>query len=264
MPTLNLSRTMRAERQPRMQDLPDEDRPRERLWARGADTLSDAELLALVLRSGRRGESALHLATRLLADFGGVRRIATAGLEELAAYPGVGPAKAASLVGALNLAGRAARPEPKRTPIKRPEDLASVAAEELRGARRERVVVLVLDSGHRLKRVVRVSDGFLDRSSLLLREVFSAVLRHDGKAFALAHNHPSGDPTPSAEDRKATHDLGLAARTLGLRFLDHVVVTDTAWESVLDGKTRVRRQTHGPEEQSIDDHRASAPKRSSL
>jgi DNA repair protein RadC len=223
---------------PRMQDLPGEDRPRERLWAKGPEALSDAELLALVLRSGRPGESALRLATRILADFGGVRRILLAGPEELAAYSGVGAAKAASLVAALHLASRAARRSPELVPVKRPADLAAVAAEALAGARRERVVVLVLDSGQRLRQIVRVSEGAIDRSLFPIREILNAVLRHDGRAFAIAHSHPSGDATPSTHDQEATEAIAQAAQTVGLRFLDHLVVADGEWRTVGSIATR--------------------------
>lgn len=218
---------------PRMQDLPDTDRPRERLWAKGPEALSDAELLALVLRSGRPGESALRLATRMLADFGGMRTIAMAGPEELAAYPGVGAAKAASLVAALHLAHRAARRGHKPVSVKRPADLAAIAAEALFGARRERVLVLVLDSGQRLKRVVPVSEGSIDRSLFPIREILNAVLRHDGRGFAVAHNHPGGDTTPTSHDLGATRALKQAAEATGLRFLDHLIVTDGGWQSAL-------------------------------
>lgn len=222
---------MGARPQPRMHDLPDEDRPRERLWARGPDALSEAELLALVLRSGRPGESALALAQRLLADFGGIGRIVMARPEELMAYPGVGAAKAASLVASLHLAIRADRRGPNPVPIKRSEDLVSIAAQELRAATRERVLVFVLDSGHCLKRVVPVSEGSIDRSLFPIREIINAVLRHDGRAFAVAHNHPGGDSTPTSHDRKATETMKGAAEATGLRFLDHLVVADGQWHS---------------------------------
>jgi DNA repair protein RadC len=223
---------------PRIQDLPRGDRPRERLWAKGPDALSDAELLALVLRSGRPGESALRLATRMLADFGGVRMIAMARPEELAAYPGIGAAKAAALVSALRLASRAASAGPESLPIKSPADLAAIAAEALGNERRERVVVLVLDSGHRLRRVVPISEGSIDRTMFPAREILNAVLRHDGRAFAVAHNHPGGDSTPTRQDVQATRALRNAAQATGLRFLDHLVVADNGWSSVVSRETR--------------------------
>lgn len=229
---------MTAGSAPRIRDLPDEDRPRERLWAKGPEALSDAELLALVLRSGRPGESALRLATRMLADFGGVRKIAIARPEEIGAYPGVGVAKAASLIAALHLANRAVRRNPDPVPIRRPVDLAAIARDALGTARCERVVALVLDSGQRLKRVVPVSEGSIDQALFPIREILNAVIRHDGRAFAVAHNHPGGDSTPTRQDVQATRALRNAAQATGLRFLDHLVVADNGWSSVASKETR--------------------------
>jgi len=212
----------------RIADLPEDDRPRERLWRKGVAALSNAELLALVLRQGRSGESALDLAARLLAENGGIDRLASAGAEELAAFPGIGPAKAAALVAAFQLS-RNAGGEPLPETVRRPDDLAAIARQELAGLRRERVLVLVLDAGNRVQRVVPLTDGSVDRSLLPVREVLNAVLRNDGTAFALAHNHPSGDLTPSPQDLHSTEAVALAAPIVGLRFLDHLIITDAAW-----------------------------------
>src|SRR6266545_769842 len=189
----------------RIIDLPESDRPRERLW--------------------RRGVTALDLAAGLLAEYGGLDRLSTARAEELAARPGLGPAKAAALLAALQLARQLWRADAP-VAIRRPEDLAAVAHGELSGLRRERVLVIVLDAGNRVRRVIVLSEGSVDRSLLPVREVLNAVLRNDGVAFALAHNHPSGDPTPSQQDLRATVDVQTAAHLVGLRFLDHVIVGD--------------------------------------
>ncbi len=110
-------------------------------------------------------------------------------------------------------------------------DVADVAMRELAGLRRERVLVLVCDAANRLRRTVVVSEGSIDRSLVPTREILNAVLRHDGRAFALAHNHPSGDPNPSAADREATAAVAAAAKVVGLRFLGHVVIAGDSWES---------------------------------
>ena len=102
----------------------------------------------------------------------------------------------------------------------------------MQGARRERVIVLVADAANRLQRTVVVSEGAIDRSLVPVREILNAVLRHDGRAFAIAHNHPSGDATPSDADGRDTADVAAAARAAGLRFLGHVVVTDAGWCSI--------------------------------
>src|SRR6266540_1012183 len=215
----------------RIIDLPESDRPRERLWRRGVTALSDAELIALVLRQGRVGESALDLAAGLLAEYGGLDRLSTARAEELAARPGLGPAKAAALLAALQLARQLWRADAP-VAIRRPEDLAAVAHGELSGLRREPVLVIVLDAGNRVRRVIVLSEGSVDRSLLPVREVLNAVLRNDGVAFALAHNHPSGDLTPSPQDLRSTEAIALAARLVDLRFLDHLIVTDLGWTTV--------------------------------
>jgi DNA repair protein RadC len=215
----------------RIADLPERDRPRERLWRSGAGALSTPELLALVLRQGHRGLSVLELASRLLAEYGGLDRLAVARPEELVARPGIGPTKAAALLAALQLARDLGVCEPRVT-VRGPEDLAAIARRELHGLRHERVLVLVLDAGNRVDRVVRLTDGSVDRSLLPVREVLNAVLRNDGVAFALAHNHPSGDLEPSQLDLYATKAVCEAAPVVGLRFLDHLIVGDGGWVAV--------------------------------
>ena len=214
-----------------MAAVPPHERPRERLLARGAEALTERELLALVLRNGTRGMSALDLAAELLAEYGGLSALAAARPEELAARPGIGAAKAAALVAAFQLARRTdAGNEP--TVLRRPDDVALVARRELEGARRERVLVLVCDAANRLRHTVVVSEGAIDRSMVPVREILNAVLRHDGRGFALAHNHPSGDPEPSDADRQATDDVKAAAKVAGLRFLGHVVVAEQGWRAI--------------------------------
>lgn len=206
-----------------MSAVPANDRPRERLLARGSGALSEQELLALLLGSGTRGVSATDLAVSLLAEYGGLRGLAAARPEELARCTGVGLAKASSLVAAFELGRRADHPE-EATVIRSPEDVARVARREIGGQRRERVLVLVCDSANRLRQTVIVSEGSIDRSLVPVREILNAVLRHDGRAFAVAHNHPSGHTEPSAADVRATSELRAAASVVGLRFLGHVVV----------------------------------------
>lgn len=215
----------------RVHDIPEDDRPRERLLRRGAEALSDRELLAIVLRNGRRGESAIELATALISEYGGLSGLASARPEELARRPGVGPAKAAAVVAALRL-GRLADRLDEPTVLRSAEDVAAVAMRELAGARRERVIVLVCDAANHLRHVVHVAEGAIDRSSFPVREILNAVLRHDGKAFAVAHNHPSGKAQPGDVDREATARLTAAAKAVGLRFLDHVVVADSCWSRI--------------------------------
>lgn len=213
-----------------IRSLPPSERPRERLLLRGVDALTDCELIAVVLRNGTAGKSAIDLAAELIAEYGSAQALAAARPEELATRPGVGLAKAAALVAAFHLSRRSVRHDPIQ--LRTGEDVATIARGELASARRERLIVVVCDAGNRVQRVVTVSEGALDRSTVPVRDILNTVLRHDGRAFAIAHNHPSGTAEPSDADRRATDSVKTAATTVGLRFLGHVVVTQDSWRSV--------------------------------
>lgn len=223
-----------------MAELPPHERPRERLLRRGPEALSERELLALVLRHGRGGESALDLAASLLGEYGALSELARARPEELAQRSGIGVAKAAAIVAAFRL-GRLADDTPGTLVLRNAEDVASNVNSELARLRRERIVVLVCDAANRVRRTVPLTEGPIDGSPFPIREILNAVLRHDGRAFAVAHNHPSGDPTPSEADRQATAELSEAAKVVGLRFLDHVIVAGDEWCSVTTRYPRMPR-----------------------
>lgn len=210
---------------------PVQDRPRERLARVGPDALSDAELVAVQLGSGSRGESALALAQRLLAEFGGVSGLARAEVDELARHRGVGPAKACRLVSAFALAART-QGSVLGLPLRTSADIAAVAGPLIGRSRVEKVLLLVADSQHRLSRLLVVAQGGATGCSLPVREVLSLVLRHDGLAFAVAHNHPSGTPEASLGDRRVTARLQVAANEIGVRLLDHVIIAGQDWRSV--------------------------------
>ena len=216
---------------PPIMTLPAHDRPRERLLREGSHALSDAELVAILLGTGGRGRNAVALAQDILARCGGVAGLARWSVPELARLDAMGPAKASRLVAALALAGRLGTPEahPRLTDS---GTIAAIAQARLTGGRVERLLVLVADSGLRLRHLDEAAKGGASGCGLPVREVLSAVLRHDGVAFALAHNHPGGDPTPTDADRAATQRVVNGASQVGLRFLDHVVVTDADWRSV--------------------------------
>lgn len=224
-----------------IRQIPESDRPRERLVSAGAEALSDRELLALVLRNGREGASALDLATELLAEFGSLQAIAVARPEELTRRPGVGEAKAAALIAAFRLGRRAEQVDGSGQKLRGPEDVARIAGQELQALRRERVIVLVCDGANRLKKVVRVSEGSIDRAMLPVREILNVVLVSDGRAFAVAHNHPSGHLKASLRDAQATSELSNAATTTGVRFLGHVIVSANEWIQVneMNGVRRI-------------------------
>jgi len=211
--------------------LPAHDLPRERLLRDGVRVLSDAELVAILLGSGRAGGNALDVAHALLAEWQGLAGLAAARPEELARTPGVGPAKACRVAAAVELAARVGVPRAGER-LGSSADIAAVAQPAIGRERTERLLVLIADGGQRLARVEAVAVGQATACPVPVREVLALVLRHDGVSFAVAHNHPGGDPTPSAADVAATARLQEAAALVGLRFLDHVVVTESTWRSV--------------------------------
>jgi len=213
----------------RISDLPCDQRPRERLLHLGPQALTDAELVAVLLSAGSVGESVLQLAHRLLHSVGGVPGLARTHPEQLAKFGGVGPAKVARLVAALALPAR-------REPIGEirvacPQDLVPLLRPVLTGLRHERLAIVVCDRRLRVRKVGAVADGASDGAPLPVRDVLSMVFRNDGYAFAVGHNHPSGDAQPSVADRNATMRLRVAADAAGLQFLGHIVVTDDDWSS---------------------------------
>ena len=222
-------------------DLPEVDRPRERLLSRGAAALSDRELLALVLGSGLPGCDAIELAAVLIGQSGGLSALAIADPHTLKRLPGVGKAKAARVAAAFELARRAAVTQERRRVVSS-SDVAEVAAPYLRGLRHERVVVVACDTSGGLLRVVPLTDGGADHSLIPVRDVLAAVLAVGGTTFAVAHNHPSGSLTPSPQDTEATARLRVAAAIVGLRFLDHVILTETAWARVPGSGARVDKR----------------------
>jgi DNA repair protein RadC len=209
------------------------DRPRERLDALGPEALSDAELLALVLRTGGRGGDAQVLAQRLLSAHGGLAGVARAAPADLVETAGVGPAKRGALVAAVEIGRRlAAGRLDAGAPIRGPADVFHHFHPRLRHAAQERFFVVLLDGRHRLIRHELVSVGTLTASLVHPREVFSPALRASAAAVILVHNHPSGDPTPSREDRDITDRLARAGEILGIPVLDHVVVAERGYSSL--------------------------------
>jgi DNA repair protein RadC len=209
------------------------DRPRERLDAVGPEALSDAELTALLLRTGGRGADALAVASRLLERHGGILGLARASRRELSAAAGVGPAKQATLRAAFELGRRlaAGRLAPG-TALRGPADVFRHFHPTLRDAAHERFLVVLLDGRHRLLRHELVSQGTLTASLVHPREVFRPALRESAAALVLVHNHPSGDPAPSAEDREVTARLVRAGELLGVPVIDHVVVAERGYASL--------------------------------
>jgi len=201
------------------------DRPRERLAALGPAALANSELVALLLRTGSSNRSALDLAAAVLAAARGLEGLALASVAELEGHPGLGPAKAATVAAAIELGRRAAgRPLARGEALRGPADVYHHFAARLRDEPCERFLAVLLDGRHRVLGEVTVSQGTLTASLVHPREVFRPAIRQAAAAIVLVHNHPSGDPTPSAEDRNVTRRLQDAGELVGIRVVDHVVI----------------------------------------
>lgn len=210
-----------------IKDWPDAERPREKLLARGPDALSDAELLAIFLRTGARGVTAIDVARGLLAEFGGLRQLLAASRTELSTRRGVGDAKYVALQAALEigqrcLAQRLARGEP----LTSPDRARSFLRSKLQDLPHEMFCCLYLDTKHRVIRFEELFRGTIDGASVHPREVVRCALKHNAAAVIVAHNHPSGVAEPSAADNALTRRLQEALATVDVRLLDHLVVGD--------------------------------------
>lgn len=209
----------------RMKDMAVPERPRERLAAEGPEALSLAELLAILLRTGTRGQSALQIGQRLCARFGSLDRLARASLEELRATPGVGRDKAIALKAAVALGQRLVRELQGVAPLlDSAERVADLLREENRFYEVECFQVLLVNTRRRLLRVEKMAQGTLDTLLVHPREVFRAAILARAAGIILAHNHPSGDPTPSEADVRITRDLIRAGQLLKIEVLDHIIL----------------------------------------
>jgi DNA repair protein RadC len=215
--------------------VPADERPRERLARLGPDALAAAELLALLLGTGTRGRSALEVSQRLLEEAGGLRRLSTRTLHEIAAVPGLGAARAARIMAAFALGRQVSQLRlPPGARFRSGADIFRHYHGRLRDLRKEQFWAVLLDGKNRVLREERVSEGSLTASLVHPREVFAPAIRESAGALVFVHNHPSGDPTPSVEDVEITRRLCAVADLVGIRILDHVVVGDGAYVSFLE------------------------------
>ncbi len=216
-----------------IKEWPARDRPRERLRTLGPGALSSRELVAILVGSGTGGRSAVDVAGGLLERWSGsLRRLGAASVAELESSAGVGPAVAARVSAALELGRRLAREGPtERGRIRGPGDIYERCAPALRDLGQEEFRVLLLNTQHAVVSELTVTRGTLDASVVHPREVFKAAVVEGAAALILVHNHPSGDPSPSAEDRSVTRQLAEAGRILGIPVLDHVVIGDARYVS---------------------------------
>ena len=204
-------------------DLPISERPRERLQKLGAEALSAQEILALILGRGIAGESVMVTAQRLLSQFGSLKGIASASLEELAQVKGIGVAKASQIKAAFELTNRV---------VKTPDDVAGLVQGRLRDKKKEYFLALLLDTRNQLIRVAEISVGSLDSSIVHPREVFKEAVSASAASVIFVHNHPSGDPEASEDDIKLTKRLAEAGEIMGIDVLDHIIFGDKKYLSL--------------------------------
>lgn len=216
---------------------PEQERPREKLLRHGPERLSDAELLALILRSGDSSGhcSALDQARLLLSRFNGLQYLATASDKELCEVRGIGPAKAAEVLATFELGRRLTTVDLHQgSALRSADDVFKHLRMRLQPLKKERFLVLLLDCKHRVQKEVVISEGSLTASLVHPREVFNPVVRESAAAVILAHNHPSGDPTPSREDISLTARLRQAGELMGVQVLDHVIIGRERYASLAE------------------------------
>lgn len=214
-----------AEYHLKIKELPPNEKPRERLRDQGASALSDSELLAILLRVGVEGTNVLQLAQRLLADHGGWGGLLKIEYHDLCRKHGIGEAKAATIQAALEIGRRLLISQhAERFQIKSPTDAAQLLMLEMGHLDQEHLRTVLLDTKNRVQSVTTVYVGSLNASMVRVGEVFKAALRHNSAALIVAHNHPSGDPTPSPEDVLVTREIVSAGKLLDVEVLDHLVI----------------------------------------
>ncbi|HEX3030739.1 MAG TPA: DNA repair protein RadC [Bacillota bacterium] len=216
-----------------VKELPEELRPRERMLQAGAGSLSNTELLAILLRTGTRGESVIDLAQRLLACYGGLKGLVHVSPKELSQLSGIGTAKATQVLAALELGKRVGQlSSEQRITVRAPQDVARLLMDEMRFLDREQFRTVLLNTKNQVLELELVSVGSLSSSIVHPREVFKNPLKKSAAHLILVHNHPSGDPTPSREDIEVTNRLMEAGKILGIEILDHIIIGDNKFTSL--------------------------------
>jgi DNA repair protein RadC len=212
--------------------LPDSERPRERLIQHGASALSNAELLAIILRTGTASENVLHLAERLLARYQGLTGLAQTSPDELQQVPGLGLAKATQILAALEIGRRALAYIGDERPIIRNASDAARLVLDMGSLQQEQVRAILLDSARRVISIPTIYVGTLNTTVLRVSEIFREAITRNSPALLLVHNHPSGDPSPSPEDVELTRTLIAAGKLLDIQVLDHIIIGRPGWKSL--------------------------------
>jgi DNA repair protein RadC len=209
---------------PRIHDLHVSEKPREKLAAKGPGALTDAELLAIFFRTGTQGANAIEIARQLLKHFDSLQALSRAQPKEYQKIPGIGPVKAIELAALFEMAKRVAKEEFQTQPLNCPEDVYAYLGAEMRALPREVVRLLLLDTKGHLIRMEEVSSGSVNETVAHPREILRPAVTYSAHAFILVHNHPSGDPSPSAADRQVTRRIAEAANIFQIRFNDHIII----------------------------------------
>ncbi|SHF02275.1 DNA replication and repair protein RadC [Caldanaerobius fijiensis DSM 17918] len=217
-----------------IKDMPSDERPRERMLKYGPEVLSNVELLAIIIRTGTKNESAIKLAERLLNRAGedGLKFLLDSSLEELSKIKGVGLAKAAELKAAIELGIRVQKAARKIHTITKPQDIADLLMVEMRYLKKEVFKIVLLNVKNQVISIENISIGNLNSSIVHPREIFNAAIRKYSASIILVHNHPSGDPTPSMEDINVTKRIIEGGKILGIDVLDHIVIGDGTYVSM--------------------------------
>jgi len=218
-----------------IREWPEDERPRERLLKHGPSSMSDAQLLAIILRTGGGGRSALDIGMDLLFTFRSFSELEQASLAELSSIKGIGKAKAAQIKAAIEIGKRLHHePSPKGPAFSSGQDVFNYFSPKMKGYRKEVFHCALLDVKNRLIRDLRISEGTLTASLIHPRESFRDAIKESAASVIFIHNHPSGDPAPSREDIAITEKLEHAGETLGIKVLDHIIVADGGFTSMLE------------------------------
>jgi DNA repair protein RadC len=208
----------------KIREMPQDQRPREKLLARGVSALSDPELIAILLRTGLRGANAVEVGRQLLAKYKSLTGISRCSVKELREIPGIGQTKALELVAAFGLGQRLARETLSKQKLDTPELVSELVGPEMRRLRTESLRVILLDTRYRLLHIEEVSVGSLNESIAHPREIFRPAITYSAYAVIVVHNHPSGDASPSQTDHSLTRRLAEAAELLQIKLLDHIII----------------------------------------
>lgn len=218
----------------KIKDLPEDERPRERMIKYGPEALSNTELLAIIIRTGIKGENAITVAQNLISQEG-LEALLEDSIEELAAFKGIGISKAVLIKAALELGKRLnSMPERKRYAIKSPADVSAILMGEMRYLKKEYFKAILLDIKNHVITIENISIGGLNFSLVHPREIFKSAIKKSSAAIIMVHNHPSGDPHPSNEDIDVTRRIVESGKILGIEVLDHVIIGDGRYFSFKD------------------------------